>query len=266
MKRSSTRWLVAAITLTSAAAVVGAGLAGPAGAATPSAPHTGRLATAALTNIGVSQTAAVNSAQTSYPVSLHWSNTGGAAFTYIYRYDDSAGTYTYIGEAGGSVAQWYDVLTMNGNSAASGDYYQYDLSSYDSGGNYLSDDWSYEFSPIALDDASGQVSFSHGTWYRKNQTGATKNHYTYSSSTGATASAYLCYYNVGLVGTTGPTGGTANIVENGVIVKKVNFKSSTTKKRVLLWKAGFPSYQCNTISVVRTTGQINVDTIQAFSA
>jgi hypothetical protein len=68
------------------------------------------------------------------------------------------------------------------------------------------------------------------------------------------------------VGTTDPSGGTANIVENGVIVKKVNFKSGGTKKRVLLWKTGFPNYQCATIKVVQTSGQINVDAFQAYNA
>jgi hypothetical protein len=264
---SAKRLPVAAVTIASAAAVAAVGFAGPANASapTPVSAHAAS-ATSPLSNIGVSQNSAVNATQTTYPLVLHWTNSGSRDSTYIWRYDDSTGTYTYIGNAVSAVTQWFDVLPTPGGPSAFGDYYQYLLESYDSNGNVLADDWTYEFEPTAYDDSSSYISYSHGTWQRKNQSGATLGHYTYSSSSGATATWSSCFYNVGLVGTTGPAGGTANVIENGVIVKKVNFKSGATKKRVLLWKTGFPNYQCATIQVVRTSGQINIDSFQAYNA
>jgi hypothetical protein len=239
--------------LVTAAAAVALGITGMAGSAQATTP--------ALTNVGFSQTTAVDAGQLNYPVQIHWSNPGGASTIYIYR---NQGGDTLIGQANGTTKTWYDVLSLNGNNFASGTWTSYDLYAYDSNGNYLGVYSTTSFLPYALDDASGQVTFSNGTWYRKAQTGATKGHYTYSSTTGATAKFGSCWYNIGLVGTTGPSGGKANIVQNGVIVKTVNFYSATVKKRVLLWKTGYPTYQCTTVSLVQTSGTINVDTVQEF--
>src|SRR5690348_2932915 len=108
-----------------AAATLGAGLIGASAA---------DASTAVLTNVGFSQTTAVNAGQTNYPVSIHWTNSGAASTIYIYR---NQGGDTLIGQANGSVNTWYDVLTLNGNTFAYGTWTSYDLYAYDSNGNYL---------------------------------------------------------------------------------------------------------------------------------
>jgi hypothetical protein len=241
--------------LATAAAAVALGVSGIAGA------MSAQGTTTALTNVGFSQLQSVDAGQLNYPVQIHWSNPGGASSIYIYR---NQGSSTLIGQANGTTKTWYDVLSLNGTNAAYGSWTYYALYAYDANGNYLGEYDTSQFVPEAQDDASGNVTFSNGTWYRKSQTGATKGHYTYSSSPGAKATFGDCWYNIGLVATTGPTGGKANIVQNGVIVKQVSFYSATVKKRVLLWKTGYPTYQCTTVSLVQTSGTINVDTVQEF--
>jgi hypothetical protein len=173
------------------------------------------------------------------------------AYVKLYRISNTTGDETHLGRFSSSVHQWTDVVALSGGATSDGDYINYELFSYDASGNYLGVADSVDILPGAWDDTAGSLTY-HGTWHRTAQRGATLGHYSYSSSAGGSVKFHSCYYNLGLVGTTGPNGGTAKVVVNGTVLTTISFYSSSVQKRVVLWKQSYPAYpyQCNTVKIV----------------
>lgn len=208
----------------------------------------------------------VNSTQTVLPVTVGWRlSSSFSGYSRIYREDNNTGNVTLLGTVSAGTTRFTDMFPLGGgatsqpvNGAA-----QYQVLTYDAHGNFLGEQDSNWVYPLALDDAaSGVFSYTNGTWYRKKASGTTLNHYTYSSSRGATITVNPCGYSFGVVATKSPAGGTANVMLNGVIVNKINLHATSVKNRQLVWKTSSLTDQCPTISIVELTGQLNIDSLQ----
>jgi hypothetical protein len=193
-----------------------------------------------------------------YPIEIQWTNSAAVAYTDIYRYfADFPTTRPYLGRT--TSTHWYTPLSDDDSTF-------YLLKPYDANGNPLPGGGTNLLFPFVTDDF--YVSYSSGTWYTTTLKGAVGGGYSYSSSPGATATfnTFCDDFNLGLVATTSPAGGTADIIIGGAVVRKISFHSNTLKTRVLLWKTRFShvgqtSKGC-VVKLVQTSGQVNVDAWQ----
>jgi hypothetical protein len=127
-----------------------------------------------VTNFVITQRAAINAAQTSYPVTVSWTNGASYAKQILYRDDVTTGTSTavttLVGGAGAHSVS--DAISLNGPT---GDASKYHLATFVA--NKVLGNTSTAVVHGSADDDDFMLGYLTGTWTRKTLAGATQGHY-----------------------------------------------------------------------------------------